>query len=101
MIRPDNTHDCPCESNEYKGIKTRIEFTLNGFYHNIGCTDIRWRAYMRNAQNRKNSINLLNNRDTYFTIGLTRKPWNGQIWPMVVGLHVLPDINIEIDYNNL
>lgn len=100
MIKPDGIDQCTCEPNEYKGIKTRIHFTLNDEYYNISCTDIRWRAYIRNHRNESNT-DTLNNRETYLTIGLTREPWNGQIWPIVVGLHVLPELHVDVDYNNL
>jgi len=55
-----------------------------------------------NEENRNTGAQLLKEREVYLTIGLTRRPFQGRIWPMVVGFHIIPDLeNIEIDYNNL
>lgn len=101
MIKPDRITECPCFRDPYKGFKTRIKFMLNNIGYDISCTDLRWRAYMRNVENRAGSVNLLNNREVYFTIGLTRKPVQERLWSMVIGIHLLPGLGIDIDYNNL
>jgi hypothetical protein len=50
----------------------------------------------------RNSEKLCKEREIYLTIGLTRNPFQGRIWPVVVGFHITHDLeNIEIDYNNL
>ncbi len=102
MIKPDEILSCTYELAEGKGFKTRLIFELNNIDYNLSCTDLRWRAYMKDEVNRSTSTQLLKERDVYLTIGLTRKPFQGRIWPMVVGFHIIPDLeNIEIDYNNL
>lgn len=102
MIKPDEILYRTYEPAEGKGFKTRLIFELNNINYNLSCTDLRWRAYMKDEENRNTSAQLLKEREVYLTIGLTRRPFQGRIWPMVVGFHIIPDLeNIEIDYNNL
>jgi hypothetical protein len=37
---------------------------------------------------------------TYLTIGLSR-PFQGKHWPILVGVHSLPELDVEIDFARL
>jgi hypothetical protein len=39
-------------------------------------------------------------QEIYLAVGLTRS-FQGTFWPIVVGVHTLPDYEVTVDYNNL
>ena len=39
-------------------------------------------------------------REIYLAVGLTRS-YRGAFWPMIIGVHTLPDYEATVDYDNL
>jgi hypothetical protein len=102
MVKPDKVISSSFGPAKGKGFQTRLKFELNNIQYNPSCTDLRWRAYMNIKQNRNNIEQLFKGKEIYLAIGLTRELYLGRIWPMVIGVHMIPDLeNIEIDYDNL
>jgi hypothetical protein len=75
----------------------------------VGCTDLRIRALGRKLlQNSNSSESILSDndfrrrgkRETYLAVGLSRL-YNNKHWPIVVGVHSLPELDVEIDYARL
>ncbi len=80
----------------------------------VSVTDLKWRALGRlwlgagQAGARGGRITLdhaglcgrLHAEALYLTIGLSRN-WQGQCWPLVVGVHVVPDYDAPVDVQSL
>jgi hypothetical protein len=118
LIRPDSlwarfTYDAA------QGCKARIGFTLDGVIyptHNPGngasVTDLRWRALGRRwlaADKQVQQMTLaqsalldrLEASEIFLSIGLSRT-FEGKIWLLVIGVHIIPDYHdVAIDLNNL
>lgn len=98
LIKPEEI--CGLSWSDSFKYKPRIRFKFNKISYNFSCTDIKWRAYGRESKNRQCAMDMLSNNNIYFVIGLTRE-FKGTYWPMVVGVHMIPDIEVSIDYSNL
>ncbi|MGQ9627476.1 MAG: hypothetical protein ACUVV0_11300 [Anaerolineae bacterium] len=101
----------------YGKYEARLGFFLEGESSRYGSlekgglpvTDLKWRALGR-LWLRKRGVRLdfddqrlkerLNVKEIYLAVGLTR-PYKGEYWPMVIGVHTVPDYEAPIDYNNL
>jgi hypothetical protein len=94
-----------------------LTFSLDGCQvHGIGgkinllCTDLKFNMFAKSLLNQRNadSINLdevelkalLGYNRVYVVIGLT-KLYHGINWPMVIGIHTLPDYRQVIDYKDI
>jgi putative nucleic acid modification protein with dual OB domain len=78
----------------------RISFRVGTRELDLSCTDLRWRSMTRGDRDEE-ARDLLASADVlYFSIGLTRL-YKGHYWPMVVGVHPLPKMVCEVDYDNL
>ncbi len=78
----------------------RISFRVGTRELDLSCTDLRWRKMTR-GDGDEDRRDLLASADVlYFAIGLTRL-YQGRYWPMVVGVHPLPKMVCEVDYNDL
>ena len=99
LIKPNKIIRCSWINSYDNKYKPRISFLLNEKFYNFPCTDLGWRAIGR-YYNMPKCVDLLNNNDVYFVIGLSRK-FNEEFWPMIVGVHAIPEIEIEINYSNL
>jgi len=75
----------------------------------VSVTDLKWRALGRAwLSERGGPLTLdhealserLNADAIYLAIGLSRS-WQGEYWPLVVGVHVVPDYEMEIDDDDL
>ncbi len=73
----------------------------------IGCTDLRLRALGRKllAQSKTATLTQLDfarhlKRATYLVVGLSRLH-QGKHWPILVGVHTLPELDVEVDYARL
>jgi len=75
----------------------------------VSVTDLKWRAlgrtWLTEAQPRlalkhAELLERLNAQDLYLTVGLSRS-WQGQYWPLVVGVHAVPDYEAAIDLERL
>jgi hypothetical protein len=116
LIRPDQwwaSFQLDSYSLKYEA---RIGFTLEGVRYprtnpssGLPVTDIRWRALGR-CWSRSRSGRLTLNQDAllerlaaqeaFLSVGLGR-PYQGKIWPLVIGVHLVPDYQIQIDYEEL
>jgi hypothetical protein len=78
--------------------------------HDISCTDLRMRALGRSllfGKSLETEVRL-NEEDfrrrgkttTYLAVGLSRL-YQGKHWPLVVGVHSIPELDVEIDYARL
>jgi hypothetical protein len=75
----------------------------------VSVTDLKWRALGRAWLDEEGgSLTLdhdalcrrLNADAVYLTVGLSRN-WQGQYWPLVVGVHVVPDYAMEFNHADL
>ena len=85
----------------------------------LPCTDLKWRAFGRALLTRENvsstnqqvlSRSLTNQelrqalgggeRTIWLALGLTRE-LHGRLWPLVVGVHTIPDYEATVDYSTL
>lgn len=97
-------------------LDARIAFTLGGKTYaghhggsGLPVTDLRWRALGRTWLGNEggaaafDSVDLaqrLGVQEVYLTIGLSRR-YDGRCWPMVVGVHAVPDLPIVADYGDI
>jgi hypothetical protein len=96
--------------------QARIGFTLPGLPHpranssrGVPVTDLKWRALGRRLLGQsKDTIALdqsalrekLAAQEIYLSLGLSRG-YQGKLWLLVVGVHVVPEYQVEVDYDNL
>lgn len=116
LIRPDTLWASFALDPYSLKYETRLGFTLNGTRHpqarsprGISVTDVKWRALGRRWLE-DNGGNLLLDQvalrerleaeEIYLALGLSRG-YQGKLWLLVVGVHVVPDFQAEIDYENL
>lgn len=105
LLRPDSMiarFSLDAYSSRYEA---RVEWP--GCPRNVGCavTDLRWRALGRRLlpeSGGERTFSLEQLRGTigceavYLAVGLSRS-YEGQFWPIAVGVHCLPDYAVEID----
>jgi len=96
--------------------QARLGFTLAGVRHpqasaprGVPVTDIKWRALGRAWLGRGGGELLLDDgalrerltaSDIYLSLGLSRG-YQDKLWLLVIGVHVVPDYQIEINYADL
>lgn len=97
LVKP-NEIECKTRTTDH-GRQCRIKFSLNENEYDFTCTNLRWRKFIRD-NNLKEGNELLNNRESYFSIGLTRE-YEGEYWPLVIGVHTFPKFEIEVNHSNL
>ncbi|HEX4951434.1 MAG TPA: hypothetical protein VFZ34_32550 [Blastocatellia bacterium] len=89
-------------------VVVRATFTIAGTeLRDIGCTDLRLRALGRKllAHNQTATLTQLDfarhlKQATYLAVGLSRLH-HGKHWPILVGVHTLPELAVEVDYARL
>ena len=89
-------------------VTVRASCTLAGSeWPDIGCTDLRMRALGRKLLGQSKTATLTqwdfarhHKQATYLTIGLSRLH-QGKHWPILVGVHTLPELEVEVDYGRL
>jgi len=115
LIRPDELHarfSMDPHSGKYEA---RMSFKLGNLRHEranaprgVPVTDIKWRALGRTwlggsahelTFNGSELADRLQATDMYLALGLSRG-YQDQYWLMVVGVHVVPDYEVTIDYSN-
>jgi hypothetical protein len=96
--------------------EARMGFSLDGAANHpratskrgVSVTDLRWRALGRTRLGDTGGIAQLDHRDLlerldaediYLAVGLSRA-WQGECWPLVIGVHVVPDYQVTLDSNN-
>lgn len=89
-------------------VTVRATFAIAGTeLRDIGCTDLRMRALARKLLVHSKTATLTQldfarhlKRATYLAIGLSRLH-HGKHWPILVGVHTLPELDVEVDYARL
>jgi hypothetical protein len=91
-------------------VAVRASFETDaGAVTNAGCTDLRMRALGRRLLDQsggkpcrldQTDFERQGKRDTYLAIGLSRL-YHGKHWPILIGVHALPELAIEVDYAKL
>jgi len=112
LVRPDQVW-ARFSLDRYSGkYETRMGFTLTsgGDFWTTGrrgasVTDLKWRALGRRWLGEKSRaltldhdalLERLDAEAVYLAVGLSRL-WQGKYWPLVVGVHVVPDYEVEMD----
>ncbi|MDO8682116.1 MAG: hypothetical protein Q7N50_01350 [Armatimonadota bacterium] len=88
--------------------QARLYFPALGRQRAVPVTDIKWRALGRRLIGDGGRVKLsaeqlreiTGARSIYPAIGLSRQ-YEGKFWPLIVGVHCLPDYEAEVDYRNL
>ena len=116
LVRPDKVR-ARFSMDPYSGkYEARLSFRLGASQHQrassprgIPVTDIKWRALGRVWLGESGGELMFDQSELagqlgataiYLALGLSRG-YEGQYWLMVVGVHVVPDYTVEIDYQNL
>jgi len=110
LVRPDYMQ-ASFSLDAYSGkYEARMSLTLPGDITrvNVSVTDLKWRALGRTWLESGGQLALehaplkerLRADAIYLTLGLSRN-YQGQYWPLVVGVHVVPDYDAAIDANHL
>ncbi|MDP2908086.1 MAG: hypothetical protein Q8O03_09220, partial [Nanoarchaeota archaeon] len=78
--------------------------------NDLSCTELKFRAFAKDLLKKRKltSLRLTGNElkeilkfdKIFVAIGLTGK-FRDEYWPMVIGLHTVPDYKQEVDYDNL
>jgi hypothetical protein len=116
LVRPDRiwaTFALDPYSHKYQA---RLGFTVEGAPHHqansargIPVTDIKWRALGRSwIGNGGGELTLdeailkrrLDVDEMFLALGLSRS-YEGTTWLLVIGVHPVPDYQVEVDYSNL
>jgi hypothetical protein len=116
LIKPEQlwaTFSLDPHSEKYEA---RLGFRLGHIQHaransqrGIPVTDLKWRALGRKwlegapgelALSGPELAQRLHATDIYVALGLSRG-YQGQYWLMVIGVHVVPDYEVTIEYDNL
>ena len=116
LIRPDRLWSCFTLDPYSLKYQARIGFTLGDARHprasspqGIPVTDLKWRALGRSwlgdggGKLRLDEDALrarLQAKEIYLALGLSRG-YQGELWLLVIGVHVVPDYPAAIDYDNL
>lgn len=116
LIKPDSVTGC-FRLDPYSGhYEARLAFSLDGRPYQgtfakggFSVTDLKWRALGRAWLPEKGGWTefdagdleaRLGIEEVYLAVGLTRS-YQGRFWPLVVGVHTLPDYEATLDYDNL
>ncbi len=95
-------------------LESRLAFTLPSLSlpdtsgRGLPVTDIRWRALGRRLLGDGDErvleedalLDAIGAREVYLALGLSRS-FDGRIWPLVIGVHAVPDDDVTIDYTHL
>lgn len=110
LVQPDGFSFSFGKNQTGEDVSVRASFDLNGeSFADVGCTDLRVRALGRKLLEKSASGKAsLTDADfrrqgkqvTYLTIGLSRL-FQNKHWLILVGVHSLPELAVEIDYNHL
>ena len=91
-------------------VNVRASFFIGGEeVHDVGCTDLRMRALGRKLIEKSKGAECTLTQEnfkqhgkeaTYLAVGLSRL-YRGKHWLILVGVHAVPEIEVEIDYARL
>jgi len=116
LIRPDRvwaSFSLDPDSGKYQA---RLGFAQGGLTHpqanskrGLPVTDLKWEALGRTWLGQAGGTIELSHQDlleranaqgVYLALGLSRS-YQGECWPLVIGVHLVPDYRIEVDYRAL
>lgn len=114
LIRPDAVRARFALATPAGRYECRLAFVLQGLPlpdasgRGLPVTDLRWRALGRRLLGGVGECTLegdalleaVGAREVYLALGLSRA-YDGRIWPLVIGVHTVPDYDVTIDYTNL
>ena len=116
LIKPDSIKGC-FRLDAYSGkYQARMAFKVGGRTYRVShakgglpVTDLKWRALGRAWLPEEGGWTDFDARDlearygiqeVYLAVGLTRS-FEGKCWPIVIGVHTVPDYEAEVDYDNM
>lgn len=116
LIKPNSIKGC-FRLDAYSGkYQARMAFEVAGRPYRgshakggLSVTDLKWRALGRAWLPEEGGWTDFDTRDlearygiqeVYLAVGLTRS-FEGKCWPIVIGVHTVPDYGVEVDYDNL
>ncbi len=109
LIEPTSIVSANFANISYRGkYQPILDFTFKDKLYSYKVTDINWRAFGRylstkghkRVLNGKKLQDILQYSSLFLAIGLTRL-YKGEYWPMVVGVHTVPQFPLKIDYENI
>ena len=116
LLRPDWVKGC-FRLDAYSGhFEARLAFGLEGRSYRgdyakggLSVTDLKWRALGRTWLPEEGGWTEFDGgdlevrfgfRQIFLAVGLTRS-YEGRFWPIIVGVHTVPDYKASVDYDNL
>ncbi len=117
LVRPERVW-ARFSLDSYSGkYEARMGFVLDGEVNHprtvsrrgVSVTDLKWRALGRSwlregggasTLDHEALIERLGAEALYLAVGLSRN-WQGEYWPLVVGVHVVPDYEAEVEQDRL
>jgi hypothetical protein len=116
LIQPSSVTGCFRLDPHSGAYDARLAFRLDGRTYRgsyakggLSVTDMKWRALGRDWLPDEGGWTEFDEgdlearcgiREIYLAVGLSR-PFQGNCWPMIVGVHTLPDYQATVDYDNL
>ena len=115
LIRPDEVWARFSQDPQSGQFEARLGFRLGSVQHDsassphgIPVTDLKWRALGRTWLGQAGELALrgpelasrLHATEIYLALGLSRG-YENEYWLLVIGVHVVPDYEVVIDYRNL
>jgi hypothetical protein len=116
LIRPDKVWAIFSLDPYSHKFEARMGFTLSGVRHaransrkGVPVTDLKWRALGREWMGHEHSdlkldgpalCKRLDAHDVFLSLGLSRE-YQGQLWLLVIGVHLVPDYQVDVDYSKL
>ena len=116
LIRPDDVWATFSLDSYSRKFEARMGFVLSGVRHGranssrgVPVTDLKWRALGRQWLGQRCSemrfertalCERLGIEEIFLSLGLSRE-YQGQAWLLVIGVHTVPDYQVEIDYKNM
>jgi hypothetical protein len=116
LTRPDWVEGCFRLDHHTGHYDARLAFGLGGHTYRgsyakggLPVTDLKWRALGRawlpevggwtefDAGDLEARFGI---EEIYLAVGLTRS-YQGSLWPIVIGVHTVPDYEVKVDYDNL
>ncbi len=118
LVRPQEVWAVFRQEGDLGRFEARIGFRMPGAAadhqrcdsdRGVAATDVRWRALGRRWLGEQGGTLKLSHEqlaerlgagEVYLTVGLSRL-YLGEYWPLVVGVHVVPDFEVDVDLDNL
>jgi len=98
-------------------VHVRVDFSVgpikikNQHLKGLPCTDLKFLSFAKNILDQENTSylrlsgedikNILRVDNIFIVIGLTAEPFQGDYWPMIIGVHTIPDYQQNVEFNGL